>query len=161
MKSRQSWSLFWSKKHSHYKDVKLKVFKKEDNRDFCQVQKLITADPNLNQFQRLRIQLVVVAGRDQKLPPVVQNATLSNDIEEPQKACSQCGQGCGPTKEKNLCDSTAIQCGQNRDLQTSSPIICQKKQRATVLTIFLCKLLGRRLFIIARCFEFCISRMFY
>ena len=51
----------WSKIDSKYLDVKLKVFKREDNRDFCLVQNLTMGGANFNQFMRLRNQLVIAA----------------------------------------------------------------------------------------------------
>ena len=51
----------WSKNDSNYLDVKLKVFKKDDNEVFRLVQKFRKGDADLNQFMRLRNQLVVEA----------------------------------------------------------------------------------------------------
>ena len=51
----------WSKNESNYLDVKLNVFKKDDNKDFRLVQNLTLGEADFNQFMRLRIQLVIAA----------------------------------------------------------------------------------------------------
>ena len=45
---------FWSKNDSNHLDVNLKVFKKDDNRDFRLVEDHTTGEADLNQFLRLR-----------------------------------------------------------------------------------------------------------
>ena len=76
---------FWSKNDFNYMDIKLKVFKGEDkNAEFRLRQNLSLGEADLNQFIRLRNQLVVAADnvlREQILPPVFQS-TLSKDMEE-------------------------------------------------------------------------------
>ena len=52
---------FRSKKQSKYLDVKLNVFKKDDNKDLQLVQVLTMGEADLKQFMRLRSQLVLVA----------------------------------------------------------------------------------------------------
>ena len=51
----------WSKNDSNYLDVKLKVFKKDDNKEFRLVQNLIVGDAEFSAFMRLRNQLVNAA----------------------------------------------------------------------------------------------------
>ena len=46
----------WSKNDSSYLDVKLKVFKKNDNKEFRLVQKFTMGDADFSQFMRLRNQ---------------------------------------------------------------------------------------------------------
>ena len=46
--------LSWSKNDSNYFDVKLKVFKKDDKKEFRLVQKLTTGETDFNQFMQLR-----------------------------------------------------------------------------------------------------------
>ena len=46
-----------SKNDSNYLDVKLKVFKKDDNKEFRLVQILTMGEANFNEFVRLRNQL--------------------------------------------------------------------------------------------------------
>ena len=51
----------WSKNDSKYLDVKLKVFKKDDNKEFRLAQNLTMGEADFNQFLRLRNQLVNAA----------------------------------------------------------------------------------------------------
>ena len=51
---------FWSIKYSNYLVVKLKVFEKDDNRNFRVVQNLTLEESDFKQFLRLRNQLVFV-----------------------------------------------------------------------------------------------------
>ena len=74
----------WSKNDSNYFDVKLKVFRKDDKKDFRLVQNLTMGEADFNQFMRLRNQLVYAAekfAREENLTPV-HIPTLSKDIEE-------------------------------------------------------------------------------
>ena len=48
----------WSKNDSSYLDVKLKIFKKDDNKKFPLVQNLTMGETDFNQFMRFRNQLV-------------------------------------------------------------------------------------------------------
>ena len=82
----------WSKNDSNYLDIKLKVFKREDeNAEFGLRQNLSMGEADFNQFVRQRNQLVVAADnflREQNLPPVLQS-TLSKDMEEQLKLVSR------------------------------------------------------------------------
>ena len=72
---------FWSKNESNYLDVKLNVFKKDDNKEFRLVQNLTIGEADFNFFMRLRNQLVIAAesiAGEGKLPPVV-IPTLTKD----------------------------------------------------------------------------------
>ena len=51
----------WSKNSSNYLDVNLKLFKKDDNKEFRLVQNLTMGEADFNQFMRLRNQLVNLA----------------------------------------------------------------------------------------------------
>ena len=51
----------WSKKDSSYLDVKLKIFKEDDNKKFPLVQNLTMGEADFNQFMRFRNQLVNAA----------------------------------------------------------------------------------------------------
>ena len=51
----------WSKNDSNCLHVKLKVFKKDDNKEFRLVQNLSMGEADFNQFMRLRNQLVNAA----------------------------------------------------------------------------------------------------
>ena len=65
-------------------DVKLKVFKKDDNKQFRLVQSLTVGESDFNQFVRLRNQLVNAAenfAREEKLTPVL-IPTMSKDMDE-------------------------------------------------------------------------------
>ena len=62
---------YWSKNASTYLDVKLKVFKKDSNKDFRLVQNLTMGGADFNKFMWLRNQVVLAAeqfGREKKLP---------------------------------------------------------------------------------------------
>ena len=74
----------WSKNDFNYLDVKLKVFRKDDKKEFQLVQDLTMGEANFNQFMRLRNQLVNAAGnfaREECLTPVL-IPTLSKDMDE-------------------------------------------------------------------------------
>ena len=75
----------WSKNDSNYLDIKLKVFKREDNNAVFRLrQNHSMGEADFNQFIRHRNQLVVAADnflREQNLLPVLQS-TLSKDMEE-------------------------------------------------------------------------------
>ena len=65
-------------------DVKLKVFKKDDNKEFRQVQNLTGRKENFNHFMQFRNQLVIAAenfARDENLFPVL-IPSLSKEREE-------------------------------------------------------------------------------
>ena len=49
---------FWSKNDSNYLDAKLKVFRKDDRKEFRLVQNLTMGEADFDQFMRLRNQLV-------------------------------------------------------------------------------------------------------
>ena len=75
---------FWSKNDSNYLDVKLKIFKKDDNQEFRLVQNLTMGEADFNQFMRLRIQLVNAAenvAKVESLTPVLR-PTMSKDMDE-------------------------------------------------------------------------------
>ena len=81
---KQIWTFFWSKNQSNYLDVKLKVFKKNDNKDFRLIQNLTMGEADFNHFIRLRNQLAIAAEnfvREENLSPVV-IPTLSKDMNE-------------------------------------------------------------------------------
>ena len=74
----------WSKNYSNYLDVKLKVFRKDDRKNFRLVQNLTMGEADFNQFMRLRNQLVNAAGnfaREESLTPVLL-PTMSKDMDE-------------------------------------------------------------------------------
>ena len=63
----------WSKNAFDYLDVKLKVFNKDENKDFRLAQSLTMGETDFNQFVRLRNQLVVAVrdiSSEESLPPV-------------------------------------------------------------------------------------------
>ena len=73
----------WSKIHSNFLDVKLKVFEKDDNKKFRLVQNPRLAEANFSQFMPLRNQLVIAAenlAREENLSPVL-IPTLSKDMD--------------------------------------------------------------------------------
>ena len=75
----------WSKNDSNYMEIKLKVFKREDNNAEIRLrQKLSLGEADFKQIIRQRNQLVVAADkffREQNLPPVLQS-TLFKEMEE-------------------------------------------------------------------------------
>ena len=82
--SKQIRKIFWSKSDSNYLDVKPKVFRKEDKKEFRLVQNLTMGEADFNQFMRLRNQLVNAAensAREEHLTPV-QIPTMSKNMDE-------------------------------------------------------------------------------
>ena len=76
--------VFWSKNDSSYLDVKIKVFRKNEKKEFRLVQNLTMGEADFNQFMRLRNQLLYAAEKiagEKNLTPV-QIPTLSKDMEE-------------------------------------------------------------------------------
>ena len=74
----------WSKNSFDYLDVKLKVFKRDENKQFRLAQNLTMGEADFNQFIRLRHQLVVAVrdlSKEENLPPV-QVKLLAKDMEE-------------------------------------------------------------------------------
>ena len=73
----------WSKNDSNYLDVKLKVFKRDHNKEFRLVQNLTMGEADFNQLKRLRNQLVNAAesfAREDNLTPVL-IPTMSRDMD--------------------------------------------------------------------------------
>ena len=80
--SRQIWTIFLVQKR--FLDVKLKVFRKDDKKEFRLVQNLTMGEADFNQFMRLRNQLVNAAekfAREQNLTPVL-IPTMSRVMDE-------------------------------------------------------------------------------
>ena len=80
----RSGRFFWSKNDYNYMDVKLKVFRKDDKKEFRLVQNLTMGEADFNPFMRLRNQLVNAAknfARDENLNPVL-IPTMSKDMDE-------------------------------------------------------------------------------
>ena len=76
--------LSWSKIDSNYLDVRLKVFRKVDKKEFRLAQNLTTGEADFNEFMRLRNQLINAAEnirREENLTPVL-IPTMSRDMEE-------------------------------------------------------------------------------
>ena len=74
----------WSKTDSNYLDVKLKLFNKDDNKEFRLVQNLTMAEADCNLFMRLRNQLVNATqnfARRESLTPVM-IPIMSKDTDE-------------------------------------------------------------------------------
>ena len=74
-------------KDSNYSDVSLKFFKKDDEDDVQVGPSLSMAEPDFDQFIRLKIQRVIATtnvGGEQILSPT-QILTLSKDMDEPLK----------------------------------------------------------------------------
>ena len=76
--------IFWSKNNSNHLDVKLKVFKKDDDKEFRLVQNFTMGEADFNQFMRVKNQLVNPAenfARGGNLMPVL-IPTMSKDMDE-------------------------------------------------------------------------------
>ena len=74
----------WSKNSFDYLDVKLKVFKRDENKQFRVAQNLTMGEADFNQFIRLRNQLIVAVkdfSKEENLPPV-HVKLLAKDTEE-------------------------------------------------------------------------------
>ena len=74
----------WSKNSFDYLDVKVKVFKRDENKQFRLSQNLTMGEADSNQFIRLRNQLVVAVrdfSKKENLPPV-QVKLLAKNMEE-------------------------------------------------------------------------------
>ena len=73
-----------SKNDSNYLDVKLKVFRKDDKKEFRLARNLTIGEATFNQFMRLRNQLVNAAenfATEENLTPVL-IPTMSRDMDE-------------------------------------------------------------------------------
>ena len=74
----------WTEKDSNYLDVRLIVFKKGDNKQFPLVQSLTMGDVEVNQFMRLRNNLVIAANnfvREENLTLML-IPTMPKDLDE-------------------------------------------------------------------------------
>ena len=75
---------FWCKNDSTYLDVKLKVFRKDDKKEFRLVKNLTMGEADFKQFMRLRNQRVNAAenvARKENWTPVL-TPTISGDMDE-------------------------------------------------------------------------------
>ena len=130
---------FGPKNDSNYLDVKLKVFRKDDKKEIRLVQNLTMGEAGFKQFMRLRNQLVNAAenfAREENLTPVL-IPTMSKDMDEQLKLASR---RCRPSKQKDLCDSAAVRCGQAWEFLCSSPIICKEERGREISTSCLCEI---------------------
>ena len=71
----------WSKKDSNFLDVKLKVLKKDDNKEFRLVQNFTMGEADFNQFIQLRIIAAGNFAREENLSPVL-IPTKSKELDE-------------------------------------------------------------------------------
>ena len=81
--SRQIWTTFLMNE-SNYLEVRFKVFKKDDSKEFRLVQNLTMGGADFNQFMQLRKHLVIAAehfAREEILIPVL-IATISKHMDE-------------------------------------------------------------------------------
>ena len=82
--SGRTWTNFWSRNDSNYLNAKLKVFKKDDNKEFRLLQNLTMGETDFNQFRRWRNQLVIAAenfAKGENLYPVL-ITSMSKDMDE-------------------------------------------------------------------------------
>ena len=83
---------FWSKNSFNYLDVKLKVFKMDENKQLRLTQNLTMGEADSNQFTRLRNQLVVAVrdfSKEENLTPV-QMKLIAKDMEEQLNLTQSC-----------------------------------------------------------------------
>ena len=83
--------LSWFKNDSNYLDVNLKVFKKDDKKEFPLVQNLTMGEADFNQFVRLRNQLVNATenfAEEENLTPALV-PTMSKDMDEQLKLANR------------------------------------------------------------------------
>ena len=74
----------WSKKDSNYLDVKLKVFQKDDNKDFHRVLNVTMGEADFNKLKQFRNQLIIAVknfARAENVSPVL-IPTMSRDTDE-------------------------------------------------------------------------------
>ena len=119
----------WSKNDSNYLDVKFKVFKKDDNKEFRLVQNLTVGEANFQHFMRLRKQLVIAAENlagEGTLSPVL-TPTLFKDKDDQLKLSHKVVDVMDRAKKKDFFDSVAFHSGQAREFQSSIPIIFKEE----------------------------------
>ena len=105
------------------------MFPRKMTTEFRLVQNLRKAEADLNQFMRLRNQLVTAAenfAREENLSPLL-IPTLSKHMDEQLKLAKKVVDVVDRAN-KDLCDSATVQCGQAREFLCSSPIICKEKE---------------------------------
>ena len=130
----------WSKNSFDYLDVKLKVFKRDENKQFRLAQNLTMGEADFNQFIGLRNQLVVAVrdfSKEENLPPV-QVKLLAKDMEEQLKLTHKFVEVVDRPHRK-IC-VTMLQCGEVRDFICSSAIVWKKKGRRKIQSNYLCEL---------------------
>ena len=134
--------LFWSKNDSNYLDVKLNVFKKDDNKAIRLVEFFYKGK---GMFQP--VYLIEKSGGHCSRELCYRGKMLSNcDTNTVQRhgwrtqIGSEGGWRSGPSKQKRFCDSAAVQCGQAREFFSSSPIFYKEERRRDVSTNCLCEL---------------------
>ena len=82
--STRNWTVFLFHDIIEILDVKLKVFKRDDNKDFPLVQNITVGEADFKQFMRLRNHLVIAAqnfGREENLSSVV-ISKMFKDMDE-------------------------------------------------------------------------------
>ena len=86
----------WSKNSLDYLDAKVKVFKRDENKEFRLTQNLAMGEADINQFIRLRNQLVAAVrhvSKMEKLPPMQVNLQTKN-MNEQHRNCAQTCERC-------------------------------------------------------------------
>ena len=128
----------WSKNSFDYLDVKLKVFKKDENKKFRLAQNLARWETDFNQFIRLTNQLVVAVrdfSKEENLPPV-KVKLLAKAWSSTLNLHTIC-RNCWWTTQKDLCDYAALQSGEAGDAICSSAIDWKKKGgRKTIQIVY-------------------------
>ena len=133
-------SLF--KKDSTYLDVKLKVLKEDDNKEFRLVKNLTMGEADFKQFMRLRKQLVNAAehfAREENLTSVL-IPTMSKDMDEQLKLAHKVVDALDRANRKICVTPLQVQCGQAWQFLCSSSIFCREEGGRENSTSCLCEL---------------------
>ena len=118
---------YWSKNDSDYLEVKLNVFKKDYNKEFQMVEILTVGEAYFNQFMRLTNQLVIAAenfATEENLTAVLL-PTISKDMDEQLKLAHKVVDVMDGANKTDLCDSAAVQWGQDWELFVWNLIFCK------------------------------------
>ena len=120
----------WSKNDSDYLDVILKVFKKDENKEFRLVQNLTMGEADFNQFMRLKNQLVNAAENftsEENLMPVL-IPTMSRDIDEQLKLAHKVVDVVNRANRKNCVTLLRFDVDKSESSQAQIRLFARKKE---------------------------------
>ena len=122
--------------------MKLKVFKRDENKQFRLAQNLTMGEADFNQFIRLKNQLVVAVrdfSKEENLT-AVQVKLLAKDMEEQLKLRHKVVEVVDrPHKKICVTMLRSLQCGEARDFICSSAIVWKKTGRRITQSKCLCE----------------------